>query len=133
SIKDYIPDSIKEFIPSFVGVDSLVTGVTTDPSAGTVTVQGAANSSFVVKPTVENGALRLIIPDQGISLPFGLSMPRESIQSRLDEKTQKISDNKLNIKVVEPVEITNDAVTLHFAGKDSAIPLQSTDKCFAGL
>jgi hypothetical protein len=131
SINDYIPDSLKT-LTQFVSVDSLVTGVTTDPSAGTVTVHGTLGISVTVQPKVENGGLRLVIPQDGIKVPIG-SIPRESVQSTLDEKTKKISENNLNIKVVEPVEIANDAVTLHFSAKDSAIPLQSTDKCFANL
>jgi hypothetical protein len=131
SINDYIPDSLKT-LTQFVSVQSLVTGVTTDQSAGTVTVHGTFGISVTVQPKVENGGLRLVIPQDGIKIPIG-SIPRESVQSTLDDKTKKISDNNLNIKVVEPVEITNDAVTLHFSAKDSAIPLQGTDKCFANL
>ncbi|MBV9513484.1 MAG: LmeA family phospholipid-binding protein [Mycobacteriaceae bacterium] len=131
SINDYIPDSLKSFT-QFLSLDSLVTGVTTDPAAGTVTVQGQFGISVTVQPKVENGGLRLVIPQDGIKIPIG-SIPRESVQSTLDAKTKSITDNSLNIKVVDPVEIANDAVTLHFAANNSSIPLQSTDNCFANL
>jgi hypothetical protein len=127
AINDYLPDSLKS-----LGLDSLVQSVTTNPSAGTVTVHGGFGFSITVQPKVENGGLRLVIPDNGIQTLIG-SIPKDSVQSMLDDKTKSITDNSLNIKVVEPIEITSDAVTLHFSANNSAIPLQSTDPCFANL
>jgi hypothetical protein len=131
SINDVIPDELSSFT-SFISLDSLVSDVKTDPSAGTVTVEGSFDISITVQPKVENGNLRLVIPENGIKIPIG-SIPRESVQETLDEKTKKISDSDLNIKVVEPVEVLNDAVVLHFAAKDSTVPLGSSDPCFADL
>jgi DUF2993 family protein len=132
TVKDSINAYMPDFLKTFINIDSLVTGVTTNPSAKTVTVQGPKDFSVTVQPTVDNGGLRLVITDNGIQTPFG-SIPKDSVQSALDDKTKAITDNKLNIKVVEPVDIGNDAVTLHFAATNSAIPLQTTDPCFANL
>jgi len=127
SINAYLPDALKS-----LGLDSLVQSVTTNPSAGTVTVQGGFGFSLTVQPKVDNGGLRLVIPDNGIQTLIG-SIPKDSVQSALDDKTKAITDNSLNIKVVEPVEISSDAVTLHFSTTNAAIPLQTTDPCFANL
>ena len=126
SINDYLPDVLKT-----IGLDSLVQSVTTNPSARTVTVQGQFGFSITVQPTVENGGLRLVIPDNGIQTLIG-SIPKDTVQSALDDKTKSITDNSLNIKV-QSVDITNDAVSLHLAATNSTIPLQSTDPCFANL
>src|ERR1700733_2106128 len=67
--------------------DFLVTGVKTDPGSGKVTLEGTLDSSVVVEPKLENGNLRLVIPDNGIQL-IGFSMPRDSAQQQLDDKTK---------------------------------------------
>jgi hypothetical protein len=131
TIKDAINANIPDLLKMFVSGDSLVTGVTTDQSAGTVKVQGPSDFSVTLQPKVENGGLRLVITDNGIQTPWG-SIPKDSVQSMLDDKTKSITDNSLNIKV-DSVKVTNDAVTLTFSAKDSAIPLQTTDSCFADL
>ena len=131
TVKDAINAYTPDFIKTFISIDSLVTGVTTDQSAGTVTVQGPNGFSITLQPKVENGGLRLVITDNGIQTPLG-SIPKDSVQSMLDDKTKSITDNSLNIKV-DSVKVANDAVTLTFSAKDSAIPLQTTDSCFADL
>lgn len=141
SIRDAIKDAIPTWATSFVPVDSIITAVKTDPAAGTVTVEGAADSKIVVKPEViqqptkefPDGGLRLTIQPDGFKIPGGFDFPRETLQSTLDEKTKGITDNKLNIKPVPPVEISNDAVKLHFSSQNAAIPLEGSDPCFANL
>src|ERR1700757_2218442 len=88
---DGILQSIKEAIKEHVSgwVESAVTGIKTDPSAGTITVEGIIGTHLVVKPVVDNGGLRLVIVDNGISLniPFlgTVTVPTDSVQSTLDE------------------------------------------------
>jgi hypothetical protein len=141
SVRDGIKDAIPDWLANFVSTDSLVTGVKTDPSAGTITVQGISDSQIVVKPEIieqptaefPNGGIRLTIQPNGFKIPGGYDFPRETLQSTLDEKTSKITENKLGIKPVPPVEITNDAVKLRFSAQNANIPLESTDPCFADL
>lgn len=130
SLNNLIPDELKAFT-SFISLDSFVTDVKTDPSAGTVTVEGAFDVSITVQPKAENGDLRLVIPENGIKVPIG-SIPRESLQETLDEKTKEINDNDLGIKVTK-AEVTNDAVILEFGAQNSTVPTGGTDPCFADL
>jgi hypothetical protein len=111
--------------------DFLVTGVKTDPGSGTVTLVGTLDSSVVVEPKLENGKLRLVIPDNGIQL-IGFSMPRDSAQQQLDDMTKDLNDNSMKVHV-DSVQVTNDGVAMNLSAKNTDIPAGGGDACFSNL
>jgi hypothetical protein len=111
--------------------DFLVSGVKTDPGSGTVTLQGTLDSSVVVEPKLENGNLRLVIPDNGIQL-IGFSMPKDSAQQQLDDMTKDLNDNSMKVHV-DSVQVTNDGVAMHLSATNTDIPAGGGDACFSNL
>jgi len=112
--------------------DFLVEGVKTDPASGKVTIEGTLDSSVVVEPKIENGKLRLLIPDNGIQL-VGFSLPRDSAQTELDDAMKDLNSNELNVHP-DSVRVTNDGVELKLSAKNSNIPTGGgEDKCFSDL
>ncbi len=125
-------DGILQTIKEKLGIaDFLVTGVKTDPGSGKVTLEGTLSSSVVVEPKIENGKLRLVIPENGIQL-VGFSLPRDSAQQQLDDATKDLNDNTLNVRA-NSVQVTNDGVEMNLSAKNSDIPTGGGDTCFSNL
>ena len=121
-----IKDTIQNAIPL---VGSFVTGVTTDPSAGTIELQGALGS-IITKPTVAN---------DGISLPvteltgLGFTLPREMVQPALDTFTDQFTKGyPLGIHATG-VQVTETGVVAQFSTQNASMPKGNQDPCFAGL
>jgi len=121
-----IKDTIQNAIPL---VGSFVTGVTTNPSAGTIELQGALGS-ITTKPTVAN---------DGISLPvteltgLGFTLPRETVQPALDAFTDQFTKGyPLGIHATG-VQVTETGVVAQFSTQHASIPKGQQDPCFAGL
>jgi hypothetical protein len=121
-----IKDTIQNAIPL---VGSFITGVTTNPAAGTVELQGALGS-ITTKPTVA---------DNGISLPvteltgLGFSLPRETVQPALDAFTDQFTKNyPLGIHATS-VQVTDSGVVAQFSTQNASLPKGNQDPCFAGL
>jgi len=121
-----IKDTIQNAIPL---VGSFVTGVTTNPSAGTVELQGALGS-ITTKPTVAN---------DGISLPvteltgLGFTLPRETVQPALDAFTDQFTKGyPLGIHATG-VQVTETGVVAQFSTQNASMPKGNQDPCFAGL
>jgi hypothetical protein len=121
-----IKDTIQNAIPL---VGSFITGVTTNPSAGTVELQGALGS-ITTKPTVA---------DNGISLPvteltgLGFALPRETVQPALDAFTDQFTKNyPLGIHATA-VQVTDSGVVAQFSTQNASLPKGNEDPCFAGL
>jgi len=121
-----IKDTIQNAIPL---VGSFVTGVTTDPSAGTIELQGALGS-ITTKPTVAN---------DGISLPvteltgLGFTLPREMVQPALDTFTDQFTKGyPLGIHATG-VQVTETGVVAQFSTQNASMPKGNQDPCFAGL
>lgn len=121
-----IKDTIQNAIPL---VGSFVTGVTTDPSAGTIELQGALGS-ITTKPTVA---------DNGISLPvteltgLGFTLPRETVQPALDAFTDQFTKGyPLGIHATG-VQVTDTGVVAQFSTQNASIPKGNQDPCFANL
>lgn len=125
-------DGIMQTIQDKLGIaDFLVEGVKTDPGSGKVTLEGTLDSSVVVEPKIENGKLRLLIPENGIQL-VGFSLPRDSAQQELDDAINDLNDNALNVHA-DSVHVTNDGVQLHLSASNSDIPTGGEDSCFSNL
>ncbi|WP_228524171.1 LmeA family phospholipid-binding protein, partial [Mycolicibacterium phlei] len=119
-----IKDTIAENLP---GIGSLVTGVRTDPAAGTVILEAAGDNGVTAKPVVEDGDLNLEVLD--VVGP----LPKDAVQGALDELTKKLNDNyPLGIHA-DSVEVTDTGVVGKFSSQDARIPKDDADPCFARL
>lgn len=120
---DGVKDTVAANLP---GVGSLVTGVTTDPAAGTLVLH-AGDSSVTAKPVVTAGDLNLEVLDG--TGPF----PKEAVQNALDDLTKKLNDNyPLGIQA-DSVEVTATGVVGTFSSRDASIPNDDANPCFARL
>lgn len=107
-------------------VGSLVTGVRTDPAAGTIVMEAGSNS-VTAKPVVNDGNLELEVVD--VVGP----LPKDAVQTALTELTTKLNDNyPLGIKA-DSVEVTESGVVGKFSSRDASIPKEDANPCFASL
>ena len=118
-----IKDTVAANLP---GVGNLVTGVSTDPSAGTV-ILDASGSSVTAKPVVTNGDLNLEVVDvNGI-------LPKDVVQTALNGLTKKLNDNyPLGIHA-DSVKVTETGVVGTFSSQNATIPKAEANPCFARL
>ena len=118
-----IKDTVAANLPA---VGSLLTGVTTDPAAGTVILE-APGSSVTAKPVVTDGDLNLEVLDV-----TGL-LPKDAVQTALNELTKKLNDNyPLGIHA-DSVEVTGTGVVGKFSSQNASIPKEDENPCFARL
>ena len=110
-------------------VGSMVSSVTTNPSAGTITVD-AGLATIVARPTVVNGALSL----QVVSLTgLGLMLPKETVQPLLDAATADLTkDYPMGIKA-DAIQVTDDGVSGQLSTTNATIPAGGNDACFTSL
>ncbi|MGH3674357.1 MAG: LmeA family phospholipid-binding protein [Mycobacterium sp.] len=123
-------DGIKQTVQNAIPlVGSLVTGVTTNPSDGTIELE-AALGSITTKPEVVDGGIGL----QVVNLSgLGFTLPRETLQPALDAFGAQLTENyPLGIHA-DDVRVTDNGVTARFSTRNASIPLESQDPCFAGL
>ena len=107
----------------------LVSGVSTDPSAGTLEIQ-AALGAVTVKPQVIDGGLVLeVVQVSGL----GFTLPRESVQPALDLFTTALTKNLPMGIHADTVAVTDTGVTARFVTRDATIPNGQQDPCFAGV
>ncbi|KQY09177.1 hypothetical protein ASD37_01505 [Mycobacterium sp. Root135] len=118
-----IKDTVAANLP---GVGSLVTGVTTDPSAGTLNLE-AGDITVTAKPVVNDGDLALQVVD--VTGPLG----RDTVQTALDGLTAKLNAQyPLGIHA-DSVEVTPTGVVGKFSTRNASIPQDDADPCFARL
>jgi hypothetical protein len=118
--------SIQNAIPL---VGSLISGVTTNPSDGTVELE-AALGSIITKPQVKNGALTLEVTEL---TGLGFTLPRETIQPALDSLTGQLENElPMNIKA-DSVEVTDTGVQTQFSTQNATIPKSEDDSCFSSI
>ncbi|MDT5279877.1 MAG: hypothetical protein QOJ20_1072 [Mycobacterium sp.] len=107
-------------------VGSLVTGVSTDPAAGTIVLEAGSNS-VTAKPVVTGGDLDLEVVDVNGQLP------KDTVQSALNDLTKKLNDNyPLGIHA-DSVEVTDTGVVGKFSSQNASIPKEDANPCFARL
>jgi len=119
-------ESIQNAIP-FVG--SLISGVTTNPSDGTVELE-AALGSIVTKPVVKNGDLTLEVQEL---TGLGFTLPRETIQPALDSLTTQLTDEFPFPITADSVEVTDSGVLTQFSAQNSTIPKSQDNTCFSSV
>jgi hypothetical protein len=121
-----IKDTIQNAIPI---IGSLVTGVTTNPSAGTIELQGALGN-ITAKPAVADNGISLQVTELS---GLGFSLPRETVQPALDAFTSQLTKNyPLGIHA-DSVQVTDSGVVSQFSTQNASIPKGNEDPCFAGL
>ena len=121
-----IRDTIQNAIPL---VGAFVTGVTTNPSAGTIELQGALGS-IVAKPEVVDNGISLQVTEL---TGLGFTLPRETVQPALDAFTSTLTKNyPLGIHA-DTVQVTDSGVVSQFSTQNASIPKSNEDPCFAGL
>jgi LmeA-like phospholipid-binding len=124
-------DGIKQTVQNAIPlVGSFVTGVTTNPSDGTIELEAALGSSITTKPEVKEGGIAL----QVVNLSgLGFTLPRETVQPALDVfGTQLTKGYPLGIHA-DSVEVTENGVIAQFSTRNASIPAENQDPCFAGL
>jgi len=121
-----IKQTVQDAIPLF---GSFLTGVTTNPSAGTIELQGALGSITAKPAVVDDGISLQVIELTGL----GFTLPREAVQPALDAFTLQLTKNyPMGIKA-DSVQVTDTGVVSHFSTQNASIPKSSDDPCFAGL
>lgn len=116
--------SIQNAIPL---VGSLISGVTTNPSDGTVELE-AALGSIVTKPEVKNGALTLQVQEL---TGLGFTLPRETIQPALDTLTTQLTEALPFPITTDSVKVTDSGVQTHFSAQNATIPKSQDNSCFS--
>jgi LmeA-like phospholipid-binding len=123
-------DGIKQTVQSGIPlVGGFLTGVKTNPSDGTIELQGALGS-ITAKPQVVNNGIGL----QVVNLNgLGFTLPSEAVQPALDAITNQLTTNyPLGIHA-DSVQVTDSGVVSHFSTRNATIPSASQDPCFANL
>ncbi|PXX09094.1 DUF2993 domain-containing protein [Mycolicibacterium moriokaense] len=123
---DGIKQTIQDAIPI---VGSFVTGVTTNPSAGTIELQGMLGKITAKPQVVDNGIALEVTELSGL----GFTLPRETVQPALDAFTSTLTKNyPLGIHA-DSVQVTDTGVVSQFSTQNASIPKGNEDPCFAGL
>jgi len=118
-----IKDTLAANLPA---VGNLITGVRTDAAAGTIIVD-AGDNSVTAKPVVTDGDLNLEVLD--VKGP----LPKDAVQSALNDLTKKLNDNyPLGIHA-DSVEVTDTGVVGKFSSQNASIPKEDANPCFARL
>jgi hypothetical protein len=123
-------EGIKESVQSGIPVlGPFVTNtVTTDPKDGTIELKGLLND-ITAKPVISSGGLELQIVNFNT---LGFTMPKETVQSTLNDFTSNLTKNyPLGIHA-DSVEVTSTGVTSHFSSQNANIPTGQggQDPCF---
>jgi DUF2993 family protein len=127
---DWTSEGIKQTIQDAIPlIGSFVTGVTTNPSAGTIELQGALGTITAKPAVVDNGISLQVTELTGL----GFSLPRETVQPALDAFTSTLTKNyPLGIHA-DNVAVTDSGVVSQFSTQNASIPKGNDDPCFAGL
>jgi hypothetical protein len=127
---DWSADGIKQTIQGAIPlVGSFVTGVTTNPSAGTIELQGALGTITAKPAVVDNGIALQVTELTGL----GFSLPRETVQPALDVFTAQLTKNYPMGIHADSVKVTDSGVVSQFSTQNASIPKGQQDPCFAGL
>jgi hypothetical protein len=123
-------DGIKQTVADTLPLlGSLVSSVSTNPSAGTIELEGALGS-VTVKPQVSNGGLSLqVMKLSGL----GFSLPRETIQPSLDTFTAALTKNLPMGIHADSLQVTDSGVIAKFVTRNAVIPTGQQDPCFSSL
>lgn len=121
-----IKQTIQNAIPI---IGSFISGVTTNTSDGTITLE-APLGSIVVKPVVVDSGVALEVQQL---TGLGFTLPRETVQPALDAFSAQLTKNyPLGVKA-DSVAVTDNGVNAQFSTQNATLPAGESDPCFAGL
>jgi hypothetical protein len=127
---DWSSEGIRQTIQGAIPlVGSFVTGVTTDPSAGTIELEGALGSITAKPAVVDDGISLQVLEVSGL----GFTLPREIVQPALDAFTSQLTKNYPMGIHADSVQVTDSGVVSQFSTKNASMPKEQDDPCFAGL
>ena len=122
-------EGIKETIQNSIPlIGSFVTGVKTNPSDGTIELEGAL-ATIVAKPQVVDDGISLEVQEL---TGLGFSLPREMVQPALDAFTAQLTKGyPLGIHA-DTIEVTDAGVISKFSTQNATL---TDDKgpCFTGI
>jgi len=124
-------DGIKKTVQNAIPVlgPFVTNSVTTHPADGTIELKGLLEN-ITAKPVVSGNGLELQIVSFNA---LGFTLPKESVQSTLDDFTSNLTKNfPLGIHA-DSVEVTNTGVTSHFSTQNATIPAGNKYPCFANI
>lgn len=126
-------DGIKQSVQSGIPVlgPFVTNSVTTHPADGTIELKGMLDN-ITAKPVVSGNGLQLEIQSFNA---LGFTMPKETVQSTLDEFTSNLTKNyPLGIHA-DSVQVTSTGVTSHFSTQNASIPTGNggQDPCFSNI
>ncbi len=125
-------DGIKQSVQNAIPVlgPFVTSTVTAHPADGTIELKGMLDN-ITAKPVVSGNGLQLQIVTFNA---LGFTMPKESVQSTLDEFTSNLTKNyPLGIHA-DSVQVTDTGVTSHFSTQNASIPTgNDNDPCFANI
>ncbi|MBI3216188.1 MAG: DUF2993 domain-containing protein [Mycobacterium sp.] len=121
-----IKQTLQDAIPLFGGI---VSGVTTDKSAGTLELTGPLGK-VIAKPTVVNHGISMEV--QEVS-GLGFTLPRETVQPALDLFTAQLTKNYPMGIQADSVSVTDDGVQTQLSASNATIPRGEEDPCFANV
>ncbi|WP_421842366.1 LmeA family phospholipid-binding protein [Mycobacterium sp.] len=122
-----IRESVQNAIPVLGAF--VTSSVVTHPTDGTIELKGMLND-IVAKPVVTGNGVALQIVTFNT---LGFSLPKETVQSTLDEFTSALTRNyPLGIHA-DSVQVTSTGVVSHFSTHNAAIPTGVQDPCFAQI
>ncbi|KUI36324.1 hypothetical protein AU195_05940 [Mycobacterium sp. IS-1496] len=123
---DGITQTVQDAIPLF---GSFLTGVSTNPSEGTIELEGVLGS-ITAKPQVVNGGISLQVQQL---TGLGFTLPREAVQPALDAFTSGLTENyPMDIKA-QSIQVTDTGVSALLTSQNSQIPKSGEDPCFNEL
>jgi hypothetical protein len=125
-------DGIKQSVQNAIPVlgPFVTNSVKTHPADGTIELKGMLDD-ITAKPVVSGNGLALQIQSFNA---LGFTLPRESVQSTLDDYTSNLTKNfPLGIHA-DSVQVTDTGVTSHFSTQNASIPNgNNNNPCFANL
>jgi hypothetical protein len=127
-------DGIKEALAQKISEFKVKT-VTTHGSDGTIEIHGTL-ITVILKPQVTNGKLSVEVVSVKVgkgSLSFPLGKEKEKAQSKIDEMTDKLSDNTPLGGHIDSVQVTDSGINAHFSTHNATLPASGSNPCFANL
>ncbi len=122
-------DGIKQTVQNSIPLlGSFLDGVKTNPSDGTIQLEGGILGSITAKPHVVNNGIEL----QVVNLHgLGLTLPSEAVQPALDAFSNELTNSyPLGIHP-DSVQVTDSGVVAHFSTRSASIP--QDNRCFGNL
>jgi LmeA-like phospholipid-binding len=127
-------EGIKETLAQKITEFSVKT-VKTHPDDGTIEVKGTL-ITVIMKPQMTNDKLSVQVVSVNVGkgfLTFPLGKEKEKAQAKVDEMTNKLSDDAPLGGRVDSVQVTDSGLTAHFSTHNATLPASGSNPCFANL